>query len=373
MEKRYQVFVSSTFADLKDERQKVIQTLMQMDCIPAGMELFPAIDIEQFEFIKEVIDDCDYYLLIIGGRYGSLSEEGISYTEAEYDYAIEKGLKVIALVHKDPDKIPFGKSESDPELRNKLNDFRDKVLTGRLVEFWKSLEELPGKVALSLIKTIKSYPSDGWVRGSELGSTELLTDLNELRKENEKLHNQLNAIVVSSGSRRVDSFHTLRKKARKKIIVTGIGMTSIVQYDLPSLRKQAENVPIDFLMLDPAYIESNKEFNSQLEEFLDISDFSEKVRSSFEKLKDFCTDWNGNKSNRYKVRLRTYDTVPTNSMVIIDPDSEDSELLIEFFLYHSGTHRPRLHVFGKGEGKELFDQILSDHENLWKHSKKIVN
>lgn len=90
MEKRYQVFVSSTYLDLQTERQQVMQALMEMDCIPAGMELFPAADEEQWEFIKRVIDDCDYYLLIIGGRYGSISPEGISYTEMEYDYAVEK-------------------------------------------------------------------------------------------------------------------------------------------------------------------------------------------------------------------------------------------------------------------------------------------
>ena len=62
LDKRYQVFVSSTYADLKDERQKVIQALMEMDCIPAGMELFPAADDEQWNFIQRVIDDCDYYI-----------------------------------------------------------------------------------------------------------------------------------------------------------------------------------------------------------------------------------------------------------------------------------------------------------------------
>ena len=117
MDKRYQVFVSSTYADLKAERQHVIQTLMEMDCIPAGMELFPAADEEQWAFIKKVIDDCDYYLLIIGGRYGSTTDEGISYTEKEFDYAISRGLKVVALVHGAPDDIPFGKSEQDPILR----------------------------------------------------------------------------------------------------------------------------------------------------------------------------------------------------------------------------------------------------------------
>ena len=44
MDKRFQVFVSSTYADLRDERRRVIQTLMGMDRIPAGMELFPAAD-----------------------------------------------------------------------------------------------------------------------------------------------------------------------------------------------------------------------------------------------------------------------------------------------------------------------------------------
>src|ERR1051326_2157854 len=139
MEKRYQVFVSSTYADLKEERQRVIQELMEMDCIPSGMELFPAADEEQLAFIKRVIDDCDYYLLIIGGRYGSISADGISYTEQEYDYAVSRGLKVIALRHENPDEIPLGKSEKDPELRERLQRFRDKVATGRLVKSWKTL------------------------------------------------------------------------------------------------------------------------------------------------------------------------------------------------------------------------------------------
>jgi hypothetical protein len=77
MDKRYQVFISSTYADLQEERRRVIQTVIETDCIPAGMELFPAADEEQLEFIKRVIDDCDYYLLIIGGRYGSLSPEAL--------------------------------------------------------------------------------------------------------------------------------------------------------------------------------------------------------------------------------------------------------------------------------------------------------
>ncbi|WP_026942320.1 DUF4062 domain-containing protein [Hellea balneolensis] len=194
MDKRYQVFVSSTYADLKDERQKVIQTLMEMDCIPAGMELFPAADEEQWEFIKKVIDDCDYYLLVIGGRYGSTTDTGISYTEKEFDYAVGKGLKVIALVHGSPENISFGKSEKDPELRLKLEAFRDKVKTGRLVKFWDNIGELPGLVALSLTKTIKTSPATGWVRADKVANESLLQDLNSLRLENERLEQKLSKV-----------------------------------------------------------------------------------------------------------------------------------------------------------------------------------
>jgi hypothetical protein len=187
MDKRYQVFVSSTYADLKEEQQKVIQAVIEMNCIPAGMELFPASDEEQFQFIKRVIDDCDYYLLIVGGRYGSTTEEGISYTEKEYDYAVSIGRKVIALIHENPDEIPLGKSEKDPILRERLAQFRKKVSTDRLVKFWKNADELPSLVTVSLVHAMKMFPAIGWIRANKAASEDLLTEINDLRKQNAQL------------------------------------------------------------------------------------------------------------------------------------------------------------------------------------------
>ena len=76
--------------DLQPERLAVLNQLLSINCIPVGMELFPAADEEQFEYIKKLIDESDYYVVIIAGRYGSLADDGLSYTEKEYDYAIEK-------------------------------------------------------------------------------------------------------------------------------------------------------------------------------------------------------------------------------------------------------------------------------------------
>ena len=183
MDKRYQVFVSSTYADLVEERRHVIQTLLRMDCIPSGMELFPAADEEQWQFIRRVIDDCDYYILIIGGRYGSVTAEGVSYTEKEYDYAVERGLKVLAYVHSAPDDIPVSKSDISLELRSRLAAFRNRVKTGRLINFWQDAKELPGLVAVSLSKTIKANPAVGWVRANQLGTTGVLGELSVERPQ----------------------------------------------------------------------------------------------------------------------------------------------------------------------------------------------
>jgi hypothetical protein len=187
MDKRYQVFVSSTYTDLKDERRIVIETLMKVDCIPAGMELFPASDEEQFNFIKRVIDDCDYYLLVIGGRYGQIDADGVSYTEREYDYALQRGLRVIVLLHGAPGEIASKYTEKDLEGQRKLAAFRDKVGKGRLVSFWTSSGELEGKVAVSMLNAIKTFPAVGWVRADKISNEQALAEINELRKEKEKL------------------------------------------------------------------------------------------------------------------------------------------------------------------------------------------
>ncbi|MFS7187859.1 DUF4062 domain-containing protein [Serratia proteamaculans] len=212
MKKRYQVFLSSTYKDLIEERQQVTTALMKMDCIPAGMELFPAIDLEQFEFIKKVIDDSDYYFIMVAGKYGSISPEtGLSYTEMEYDYAVEKGLKIIALIFKDINQLTRDKTETEPEIARKLELFRQKISTGRLVNFWSNLSELPGFVAISLSQTMTMFPAEGWVRAGKVSSDEMLFELNELRKENEKL-NKLKSSIENSFDK---TYSTLKNNLRK--------------------------------------------------------------------------------------------------------------------------------------------------------------
>lgn len=159
MNTRYQVFISSTFKDLEKERKTLTQTLLKKGCFPAGMELFPAIDEEQFEYIKQVIDDTDYYVIVLGGLYGTIASDGKSYTEKEYDYAVKQGKRVIALVQKNPEQ-----NETDDDRKIKFLQFRKKVMAGRMVSLWTKTEDLPMSLSISLDHTITKFPAQGWIR-----------------------------------------------------------------------------------------------------------------------------------------------------------------------------------------------------------------
>ena len=193
MDKRYQVFISSTYTDLLEARQEVMQALLELDCIPAGMELFPAADDDQWTLIKQVIDDCDYYVVIIAGRYGSPGPGGKSFTQLEYEYAIFQGKPVIAFLHKDPGKLPADSTERDPRQAEKLEKFR-KLAKEKLVRYWTTPADLGSVVSRSLVKLIKSHPTTGWVKADLLPSREATEEILELRRRVDELQDELDRV-----------------------------------------------------------------------------------------------------------------------------------------------------------------------------------
>lgn len=183
MNKRYQVFLSSTYVDLKEEREEILRILLKLNCFPAGMELFPATDEKQFDYIMKEIDNSDYYLLIIGGRYGSLTSDGISYTEKEFLYALEKKIPVIAFIHENINNIPLGKVDVDDTTRKKLEDFKKRVESNRLVKYWADATSLYSEVSITLARIIYECPRIGWVRGDEKNEVSNKDELRKLKEE----------------------------------------------------------------------------------------------------------------------------------------------------------------------------------------------
>lgn len=133
------------------------------------MEMFSAADEDQWEIIKEEIDSSDFYILIIGNRYGSIEETtGISYTEKEFDYAVEKKIPVLAFIVDSSVSMIPDRFDSDPQKIAKLNVFKEKVKqSGRYVKFWKNVDNLETLISQSISKAVFRGNRPGWVRTTD--------------------------------------------------------------------------------------------------------------------------------------------------------------------------------------------------------------
>lgn len=233
MEKKYQIFISSTYDDLKEERKKVQDTILSMYQFPIGMEMFSAANEEQWEIIKETIDSSDYYVLIIAHRYGSVIEKGehagISYTQKEYYYALEQKIPVLAFFIDNKVPVALNKMEQDPEKIKKLNAFKEKVKSEKTVEWWENKEDLAQKVSIALTKEISRGKRPGWVRAQSLEKDNLEREvvkpdkiekeLNDYKQEPQKKIIELNNKIM---------LPSIIKGKEKFIALLFIGVIAIV-------------------------------------------------------------------------------------------------------------------------------------------------
>lgn len=170
--RKFSLFISSTYTDLIEERQSLVGVALENGFIPVGMEQFHAAPTSQWNVITKMIDECDFYLLVIGGRYGSIDESADkSYTEKEYDYAKSKGMPVLVLIKK-MESITADKQDVDDEKydryekQRRLDAFRKRVKEeGNTVDFFSNIDDLKYIASPTLRNAIEYAGSDsGWVR-----------------------------------------------------------------------------------------------------------------------------------------------------------------------------------------------------------------
>ena len=177
VKRKYSLFISSTYEDLQEERQALVGVALDNGFIPVGMEQFHGAPADQWTVITKFIDDCDFYLLVIGGRYGSIDESvDKSYTEKEYDYAKHKGIPILVLI-KNPQSITDDKKDKGDanhdkyELMKRLDAFTKRVKDDdNTVAFFDNLEGLKYEAGQSLRNSIEYADENaGWVRYRDVG------------------------------------------------------------------------------------------------------------------------------------------------------------------------------------------------------------
>lgn len=204
MQPRYQIFISSTFKDLEKEREAVLKAVLELQHFPSGMELFTASNSAPWEVIEKLIEESDYYVLVIGGKYGSMDEDGISFTEREYDLAVKLNKHVLAFPHAEPEKLTADKFELDPAIREKLEKFKKKVCR-HLLKPYRTPEDLRGNVLASLAIAFQKFPQTGWVKKSGQDKQELMSKIIGLQDENLRLREENKSLKdAASGWAEID-------------------------------------------------------------------------------------------------------------------------------------------------------------------------
>lgn len=200
MIKKLQVFISSTFIDLQEERQAAVEAILKAGHIPAGMELFKAGNQSQWDTITRWIDESDIYMLILGGRYGSIEDNSKkSYTHLEYDYAMSKNIPLFAVtltdeaIQKKGEQLGFDKA-IERHNTEKYNDFKDTVRSKMCTDV-TDVKDIKLAVMDSLSELQHLNTFTGWVSGKDVPDVirlnpkidKLEVEVNRLMEENRKL------------------------------------------------------------------------------------------------------------------------------------------------------------------------------------------
>ncbi|MDH5682140.1 MAG: DUF4062 domain-containing protein [Spirochaetota bacterium] len=269
-DKKYQIFISSTYNDLKEERELVMKTILEMYHIPIGMELFSAGNEDQWEIIRDTIDDSDYYILILGFRYGSVTDNGIGYTEKEFDYAQEKKIPILTFIKNENTPLTNDQRENDPDLINKINAFRETAKKNRIVDFWTTAEELAKKITIALTKIFRKIPQIGWIKADKGVSPKVLEEIATLSNERRELEEELRSLRTATNRK--------PKLGLQILNINNLVLNNSIMKENYIKPIDSNNIPSDL----KEFIDENevKEFNEEIKsKHIEIEEYNQKIYS----------------------------------------------------------------------------------------------
>ncbi|GAA3269178.1 HEAT repeat domain-containing protein [Dactylosporangium vinaceum] len=145
------VYVSSTFEDLKDERQAVVTAVLRLRGQVRAMEHYVADSAPVVAVCLEDVARCDVYVGIFAWRYGTIVPDlDKSITELEYRQAVDTGKPcLIFLLHPD---APWPRSRMDYPDAERIVGLREELSKSgdRIVSFFKSKDDLAAQVTAAL-------------------------------------------------------------------------------------------------------------------------------------------------------------------------------------------------------------------------------
>ena len=335
MNKMYRVFVSSTYLDLKEERKIVMESLIQMDCLPVGMEMFPASNDRQMTLIKKAIDSCDLYILLVAGRYGTIAPDmQISYTEQEYEYARSKNKLILPFLYEDMENLPARKLDKSAVRKKQLLAFRERIAERHYYKSWIDKQDLQNCISVSLHAFLKEHTDLGYSYGNEGDTSVALTNNFNFREVSDKMVNAQETYVFA----------------------LGCTVTMPLLKDRTSNMDASKQPKFRFLLMQP---DGDAVKLAAMRAGEDIEDMINTYRVNMKKV---CTIPNS--------ELRTLDYLPPYNIFIFNPNEDNAEMIVHIAGWKtpSENSRPALRI-NKSQNRVWFDYFLNQFNKMWEFAK----
>jgi len=344
---RYEVFISSTKRDLEKERAAVSETLLRAGYLPKGMELFPSTNPKSLAIIKNSIELADYFVVIVGGRYGSTLPNGMSFTEFEYRHANRHGKKPLVFLSNQPrgNEVP---SDEPLEKRQRLEKFVELLLKRHNIMHFTSPDDLGARVLTSLAQHVSLNPAAGLIRGDAPGILRVQHDLDT----------------------RVQSYKILRASAKKSIFVVGIGMRHIVSDELSILEQLNRGIAVRMMCLEPSFIRATgaenlfNQFFALKDHPLSSADYLSAIEGAIGRLEKLIAGAEA-RNAAGSIELRTYSYFPSTNMTCVDESGADGRMVLE--LVAQGNQR--LTLPGLTRKNPLYVNFYRHFETTWEGAK----
>lgn len=165
-DKRYQVFLITSGDDTRSERLVLSQALMGIGCFSWGLEQRTPLSTT---LARRQIDECDYVVVLLGGKYGEQSVTGESYMHLEYKYALTRQKPIIVFMMDNPDSLDFVFKESRPELKQRFHEFSEELKQNTHFTY-HTARDLDMLVRIQMPKFIEKHPQTGWIQATQLSA-----------------------------------------------------------------------------------------------------------------------------------------------------------------------------------------------------------
>jgi hypothetical protein len=142
------IYVSSTFADLKDERAAVVRAILRLGYHPVAMESYVACDQRPLDKCLGDVRSCAGYVGLIAFRHGFIPPgHDKSITHLEFEEATRAGLMRFVFLLKEGASWPIIRVDPD---QSRVRAFRDCLCREVVVDHFGTTEELEAKVTAAL-------------------------------------------------------------------------------------------------------------------------------------------------------------------------------------------------------------------------------